>query len=146
MLIAFAVILGPLIFFHELGHFAVAKWLGIRVEVFSLGFGKRIWGFRRGNTDYRLSALPLGGYVKMAGENIGDERQGAPDEFLSHPKWHRFLVAVAGPVMNIIIALLIPAVMAMVSVKALEYKEQAPVITGTLAGSSAAAAGIQPGD
>jgi regulator of sigma E protease len=146
MLIAFAVILGPLIFIHELGHFAVAKWLGIRVEVFSLGFGKRIWGFKRGDTDYRLSALPLGGYVKMAGENIGDERMGAPDEFLSHPKWHRFLVAVAGPVMNIIVALLIPAMMAMVSIKALEYKEQAPVVAGTLAHTGAAAAGLQPGD
>lgn len=145
-LFAFAIILGPLIFIHELGHFAVAKWLGIRVDVFSLGFGKRIWGFRRGDTDYRLSALPLGGYVKMAGENIGDETAGAPDEFLSHPKWHRFLVAIAGPAMNVVVAILIPAVMAMVAVRVFEFKQAPPIVAAPVSKSSAAAAGLQPGD
>ena len=73
-LIAVVVILGFMILIHEFGHYAVAKWLGVRVEVFSIGFGKRLLGFRKGDTDYRISAIPLGGYVKMSGENPMDER------------------------------------------------------------------------
>src|SRR5262252_10367940 len=103
-LAAVALVLGVLVFVHEFGHYAVAKLCGVRVEVFSLGFGKRLWGFRRGDTDYRISALPLGGYVKMTGENPMEERTGDPGEFTSHPRWQRFLIAIAGPVMNIILA------------------------------------------
>lgn len=106
-LAAVALVLGVLVFVHELGHYSVAKWCGVRVEVFSLGFGKRLWGFRRGDTDYRLSLLPLGGYVKMSGENPMEERTGDPGEFTSHPRWQRFLIAIAGPVMNVILAILI---------------------------------------
>ncbi len=100
-----AVILGFMILIHEFGHYAVAKLLGVRVEVFSIGFGKRLFGFRRGETDYRIAAIPLGGYVKMSGENPMDERTGDPREFLSHPRWHRFLIAIAGPSMNILLAI-----------------------------------------
>ena len=103
-LIAVVVILGFMILIHEFGHYAVAKWLGVRVEVFSIGFGKRLLGFRKGDTDYRISAIPLGGYVKMSGENPMDERTGDPAEFLSHSRWHRFLIAIAGPAMNIMLA------------------------------------------
>jgi regulator of sigma E protease len=145
-LISFLIVLGPLVFIHELGHFAVAKWLGIRVEVFSLGFGKRLWGFRRGDTDYRLSALPLGGYVKMAGENIGEETTGAPDEFQSHSKWHRFLVAVAGPVMNILTAIAIPAVLYMFFFQVPAYKAQPPVVAGLVPTSPSASSDLRPGD
>jgi regulator of sigma E protease len=142
----FLLVLGAMIFVHELGHFLVAKWLGIRVEIFSLGFGKRLVGFKRGDTDYRVSLLPLGGYVKMAGDNIAEDRAGAPDEFLSHSKWHRFLVAVAGPVMNIITAFAIPLVASMIyfAVPATDYKP--PVVVNTDPKSAAAAAGLQPGD
>src|SRR5258708_30156230 len=80
-----ALILGILVFVHEFGHYAVAKLFGVRVEVFSLGFGKRLWGFRRGDTDYRLSLLPVGGYVKMAGENPLGSRTGHPSEVTRHP-------------------------------------------------------------
>jgi regulator of sigma E protease len=145
-LLSFLIVLGPLVFIHELGHFAVAKWLGIRVEVFSLGFGKRLWGFRRGDTDYRICVLPLGGYVKMAGENIGEEATGAPDEFLSHSKWHRFLVAVAGPVMNILTAIAIPAVLYMFFFQVPAYKAQAPVVAGLVPATGAATSNLQPGD
>ena len=103
-ILAFLVVLGITITIHEFGHFAVAKLLKIRVVVFSLGFGPRLLGFTRGGTEYRISAFPLGGYVKMAGETFDEDRQGSPDEFLSHPKWHRFLVAIAGPFMNIALA------------------------------------------
>ena len=104
-MLAVAVVLGFMILIHEFGHYAVAKLLGVRVEVFSIGFGKRLLGFRRGDTDYRVSAIPLGGYVKMSGENPMDERTGDPGEFLSHPRWHRFLIAIAGPSMNILLAI-----------------------------------------
>src|SRR6202453_2347299 len=104
-LLAVAVVLGFMILIHEFGHYAVAKLLGVRVEVFSIGFGKRLFGFRRGDTDYRISAIPLGGYVKMSGENPMDKRTNDPGEFLSHPRWHRFLIAIAGPFMNIMLAI-----------------------------------------
>ena len=89
---------------HEFGHYAAAKFFGVRVEVFSIGFGKRLIGFRKGETDYRISAIPLGGYVKMSGENPMDDRTGDPGEFLSHSRWQRFIVAIAGPAMNIMLA------------------------------------------
>src|SRR5437016_10945256 len=97
-LLAFVIVLGPLIFFHEAGHFIFAKLFGVRVLVFSFGFGKRLTGFTRGGTDYRLSLIPLGGYVRMAGDTP-EEGSGKPDEFLSRPKWQRFVILVAGPLM-----------------------------------------------
>jgi regulator of sigma E protease len=106
-LIAGAVVLGILVLLHEWGHFVAAKLCGVRVDVFSIGFGPRIWGVKRGDTDYRLSALPLGGYVRMAGDNPVEERTGAPYEFLSRPRWQRFIIAVAGPITNIVLTFLI---------------------------------------
>ena len=106
-ILAFLFVLGIMIFIHELGHYLVAKFLGIRVDVFSLGFGLRLFGFRRGDTDYRISILPLGGYVKMAGENYDEELTGSPHEFLARPKLQRFAVAVAGPLMNIALAIIL---------------------------------------
>ncbi|MFQ5926485.1 MAG: site-2 protease family protein, partial [Terriglobia bacterium] len=103
------IVLGLMVLAHEWGHFLVAKLLRIRVDVFSIGFGKRLFGLKRGATDYRVSALPLGGYVKMAGDNPGEERAGDPDEFLSKPRWQRALVVLAGPVMNLLLAVLLLA-------------------------------------
>src|SRR5207248_9146795 len=103
--ISVAVILGFMILIHEFGHYAAAKLLGVRVEVFSIGFGRRLLGFRHGETDYRIAAIPLGGYVKMSGENPMDERTGDSRECLSHPRWHRFIIAIAGPAMNIVLAI-----------------------------------------
>src|SRR5512140_342907 len=106
---AFIFVLGILVFVHEFGHYAVAKLFKVRVEVFSLGFGKRLFGVRRGDTDYRISLLPLGGYVKMAGEQPGEQLTGDPGEFLSKPKWQRFVIAFMGPAMNIILAIVLLA-------------------------------------
>ena len=100
MIIVFVLVLGAMVVIHEFGHFIVAKFFGIRVEVFSVGFGKRLWGVKKGDTDYRVSLIPLGGYVKMAGENLDEQRTGAPDEFMSKPKWQRLCVAVAGPAID----------------------------------------------
>ncbi len=98
--------LGFLIFIHELGHFFAAKRCGIRVEKFSIGFGPRLFGFRRGETEYCLSALPFGGFVKMAGENP-DEQKGEAGEFASAPVGHRIFVAIAGPVMNFLLGIIL---------------------------------------
>jgi regulator of sigma E protease len=116
IILAAIIVLGPLVVFHEFGHFIVAKLLGIRVDVFSVGFGPRLIGKKFGDTDYRISAIPLGGYVKMKGENLDEELTGDRDEFMSHPKSHRFLVAVAGPVFNIILAIAVPMVAVMVGI------------------------------
>ena len=145
-LIAFVFVLGVMIFVHEFGHYAVAKFLGIRVEVFSLGFGPRILGFTRGETDYRVSLLPLGGYVKMAGETYDEELTGSEDEFLSRPKLHRFAVAVAGPVMNILLAWLLLAVNYTAGVEVAAYRSQPAVIGVILPDSPAERAGVQLND
>ena len=107
MLVAGGIVLGILVLLHEWGHFIVAKWCGVRVDVFSIGFGPRLWGVKRGDTDYRISALPLGGYVRMAGDNPVEERTGAAYEFLSRPRWQRCLIAIAGPTMNILLTFVV---------------------------------------
>jgi regulator of sigma E protease len=106
-ILSVTLVLGIMIFVHEWGHFMAAKLAGIRVDVFSFGFGPRLFGVKRGDTDYRLSALPFGGYVRMAGDNPVEERTGADYEFLSKPRWVRVLIACAGPAMNLLLAFLI---------------------------------------
>ena len=145
-IVAVAVVLGFMILIHEFGHYAVAKLLGVRVEQFAIGFGKRLIGFRKGETDYRINAIPLGGYVKMSGENPMDERTGDPAEFMSHSRWHRFLIAIAGPTMNIVLAIFLLTVVYMVHYEYPVYMDKAAVIDGVKADSAAAEAGIQPGD
>ena len=108
--LAFAFVLGVLVFVHELGHFMLARWHGVKVHTFSLGFGPKLLSFKRGDTEYCLSLIPLGGYVKMAGENPDDNPQGASDEFMSKSKWQRFQILLAGPAMNMILAVLVLAV------------------------------------
>ena len=143
---AVAVVLGFMILIHEFGHYAVAKLLGVRVEVFSIGFGKRLLGFRKGDTDYRISAIPLGGYVKMSGENPMDERTGDPAEFMSHSRWHRFLIAIAGPSMNILLAIVLLTTVYMVHYEYPVFLDKPAVIEGIKKDSAAAQAGLQPGD
>src|SRR5438128_4288772 len=140
------VVLGIMILVHEFGHYAAAKFFGVRVEVFSLGFGKRLVGFRRGDTDYRISALPLGGYVKMSGENPGDTITGDPREFLSKPKWQRFLVASAGPAMNIVLAFVLVTGLLMYGMEVPEVLNSAAVVGFVKPDSPAAGAGIQSED
>lgn len=148
--LAFIFILGAAVTLHEFGHFIVAKLLKIRVETFSFGFGPRLFGIKRGHTDYRVSLIPLGGYVKLGGDesNAPIEGEGAPDipvheRFDLRPRYQRILVAVAGPVMNILTALAIPFVGALI------YGVQIappPVVRHLLPGGAAEVAGLQPGD
>jgi regulator of sigma E protease len=144
--LAVAVVLGFMILIHEFGHFAVAKLLGVRVEQFAIGFGKRLVGFRKGDTDYRINVLPLGGYVKMSGENPMDERTGDPGEFLSHPRWHRFLIAIAGPSMNILLAIGLLTFVYMVHYEYPAVLDEPAVIGWVLPDTPAAKAGVQIGD
>jgi len=139
-------VLGLLVLVHEFGHYAVAKLCGVRVEVFSIGFGKRLFGFRRAETDYRISAIPLGGYVKMSGENPMEQRTGDPAEFMSHPRWQRFLIAIAGPAMNIALAIGVLTGVYMVRYEKPIYLDEPAVIGWVLEGSVADKAGIQAGD
>jgi regulator of sigma E protease len=145
-LIAVVAVLGFMILIHEFGHYAVAKWLGVRVEVFSIGFGKRLFGFRRGDTDYRISAIPLGGYVKMSGENPMDARTDDPAEFLNHSRWHRFFVAIAGPMMNIFLAIFLLTTVYMVHYEYPAFLDEPTLIGWIIKDTPAAKAGFQAGD
>src|ERR1051326_2227626 len=145
-LISVAVILGFMILIHEFGHYAVAKLLGVRVEQFAIGFGKRLFGFRKGETDYRVNAIPLGGYVKMSGENPVDQHTDDPREFLNHPRWHRFLIAIAGPFMNIALAIVLLAGVYMLHSEYASFMDDPALIGGVEPDSPAAKIGVQRGD
>ncbi len=145
-LLAFVFVLGVLIFVHELGHFLMARRIGVRVITFSLGFGPKLLAVTRGGTEYCISAIPLGGYVKMAGENPEDTRTGAADEFLSKGKWQRFQVLIMGPVMNLVLAVIVMAVVLYQGAPRPLFERQ-PVVIGVFAeGSAAAQAGFRIGD
>ncbi|HXT71272.1 MAG TPA: RIP metalloprotease RseP [Vicinamibacterales bacterium] len=145
-ILSFLFVLGVLIFVHELGHFLVARWYRVRVLTFSLGFGPKILKLTRGGTEYCVSIVPLGGFVKMAGETTADERQGAPDEFLSKSKWIRFQVYLAGPAMNVILAVLALTVVLSNGADVPKYLSEPPVLGLLDADGVAAKAGLQAGD
>ena len=131
---------------HEFGHFIVAKRCGVRVETFAIGFGKRVVGFRRGGTDYQINALPLGGYVKMAGEIPGEEVSNDPGELNNHPRWQRMLIALAGPAANFVLAFVLMAGVYMVHNEVNEYIS-GPAVTDYISpGSAMAKTGIRSGD
>ncbi len=145
-LLSFGFVLGVLVFVHELGHFLAAKRVGIRVLKFQLGFNPTIFSFRKGDTEYSIGALPLGGYVKMAGDNPDEGVTGAPDEFLSKSKWERFQVLIMGPTMNLALAVVLTAGVLYVGAERFAYEDQPVVVGSVTADSPAARAGFQPGD
>ena len=139
-------VLGLMVLIHELGHFVVAKLCRVRVEAFALGFGTRLWGFVRNGTDYRINALPLGGYVKMAGEIPGEEPSDDPGDLNNHPRWQRMLIAAAGPAANFLLAFGLMAGVYMLHFEVSAY-ETGPAVTDYIsASSSAGKTGIQSGD
>ncbi len=146
-ILAFVIVFGVLVFFHEFGHFFMAKLVGIRVEVFSFGYGKRLFGIKKGDTDYRISMIPIGGFVKFTGEDVFEgKREIEPGDFMAAKRWQRFLVMVMGSVMNIILAILLMTVINMVGTTSPEFYKQAPVIGWIESGSPAELANIMPGD
>jgi regulator of sigma E protease len=141
-LVYFLIVIGILVFVHEFGHFIMAKRAGVRVEKFSLGMGPKLFGYKKGDTDYIISALPLGGYVKMAGENPDEEPTGAPDEFHSKTVWQRAKIAAAGSLTNIVLAFLLMPLVFMVGT----YAEGPAKVGFVETGSPAEKAGFQAGD
>jgi regulator of sigma E protease len=145
-ILAFAFVLGVLVFVHELGHFLAAKRVGIRVLKFQLGFNPTIISFRRGDTEYGIGALPLGGYVKMAGDNPDDVPTGRSDEFLAKSKWQRFQVLIMGPAMNLVLAFVLTAVVLYQGVEMPAFLDQPVVIGSVQPDSPAEKGGLRPGD
>jgi regulator of sigma E protease len=149
-ILAFAIVFGVLVFVHEFGHFFMAKLVGVNVETFSFGYGKRLFGYKMGGTDYRISLVPMGGYVKFSGdealEGIKQNTEPKPGDFQSAKRWQRFLVILMGPVMNVALAVLILAFINMVGVYVPEYQSQAPVIGWIEPGSPAQKADLVVGD
>jgi regulator of sigma E protease len=144
--LAFVFVLGVLVFVHELGHFLAAKRVGIKVLKFQLGFNPTIVSFRRGDTEYSIGALPLGGYVKMAGETPEDGPTGREDEFLSKSKWERFQVLIMGPLMNLALAVVLLAIVLYQGADVPVYQDQPPVVGAVTPDSPAAKADIRRGD
>jgi regulator of sigma E protease len=145
-LLAFVFVIGVLVFVHELGHYLAARRVGVRVLAFSIGFGPRLFGFTRGGTEYKIAAIPLGGFVKMAGETTEDQRSGAPDEFLSKSKWERFQVLIAGPAMNLLLAVLVLWGVLLRGADVPAYRDMPPVVGAMEADAPAIKAGVRVGD
>jgi len=152
-LIGIFLVLGVMILVHEWGHFIVARFFAVRVDVFSIGFGPRLFGFKWGATDYRISALPLGGYVRMAGQDLSEidsnnvAPTGGPDELMSKPRWQRALISFAGPAVNLIMPILLLA--GFYAIKGLPYPgylDKPLVLSGLSETSPLAKAGIKDGD
>ncbi|MBI4208717.1 MAG: RIP metalloprotease RseP [Deltaproteobacteria bacterium] len=142
--LAFVVVLGVLVFIHEFGHFLVAKKVGVAVEKFSLGFGPKIFGFERGGTEYCVSIIPLGGYVKLKGEeHEGEQVTGSPEEYSSRTLGERAGIVVAGPVMNLLLALLLSPLPFWFGMEVPSYLFQPARIGWVAPESPAAKAGIQ---
>jgi regulator of sigma E protease len=148
-LLAFVFVIGVLVFVHELGHFLAARRVGVRVLTFSIGFGPRIFGVTRGGTDYCISAVPLGGFVKMAGETTDSPDApptGKPDEFLSKSKWERFQILIMGPVMNLALAVIVLAFVLYQGADVPAYRDMPPVVGGVEKASPAERVGLRIGD
>jgi len=143
----FMILIGIMILIHELGHFWAARFFDVRVDTFSFGFGPRLFGFRRGETDYRVSAVFfLGGFVKMAGELPGDESANDPRGFLAKPRWQRLIIVLAGPLMNVVLAVGLLTGLYMVKYQKVVDADAGAVIGAVTPNTPAAKAGIQEGD
>jgi regulator of sigma E protease len=134
-----------MILIHELGHYCAALLVGVKVETFSFGFGPRLFGFKRNDTDFRVSAVPFGGYVRMLGEQPGDTQATDPRSFQAKPRWQRAVIVLSGPLMNIVLAIAIVTGLYMYGFPR-EVASSEPVISSLEPNSAAQLAGLQPGD
>jgi regulator of sigma E protease len=138
------VLIGVMINIHELGHFWAARYFDVKVEAFSFGFGTRLFGFRRGETDYRFSLIPFGGYVKMAGEQATDEHLDDPRSFLAKPRWQRLIIAFAGPFMNVVLAIGVLTGLYMVKFQKIADSDLEAVVGQVMADSPRRRPGFKP--
>jgi regulator of sigma E protease len=153
LIVGVVLVLGVMVLVHEWGHFIVARLCGVRVDVFSIGFGPRLFGWKKGPTDYRVSALPLGGYVRMAGQDLsevdsGDKPPtGAPDELMSKPRWQRALISFAGPAVNLILPIfLLTGLFAVAGVPYPAYLDEPVHVTGFPVNSDSVPSALKVGD
>ncbi|MBE9535751.1 MAG: RIP metalloprotease RseP [Proteobacteria bacterium] len=145
-LISFIIVLGFLVLIHELGHFLVAKKLDVKVEKFSIGFGPRLFAFTKGETEYMISAIPLGGYVKLMGEDPGEEVVNDPREFASRPVSHRMAIIIAGPLMNLLLTFVLLPLVFMMGVNLPAYIEKKVSVGWVMSDSPAEESGFKAGD
>ena len=145
-ILSLALVLGIVVLVHEFGHYIAARLMGVRVEVFSFGFGPRLLGRKFGDTDFRLSLVPLGGYVRMAGEEEIDAQNPKSDEFLAKNRGQKIFILIMGPVMNLLLALGLITVINMNKADLDAYRFEPPVIGFVEPGKAAETAGIRPGD
>jgi regulator of sigma E protease len=141
----FLIMIGVMILIHELGHYWAARFFDVKVDTFSFGFGPRLFGFKKGETDFRFSAILLGGYVKMVGEQPGDEQAAEPRSFQAKPRWQRLIIVFAGPAMNIILAVAVLTGLFMVRFPKVP-SSPSPAIGYVVPNSAAAKAGLHEGD
>jgi regulator of sigma E protease len=153
LIVGVVLVLGVMVLIHEWGHFIVARACRVRVDVFSIGFGPRLFGWKKGPTDYRVSALPLGGYVRMAGQDLSEidsndkPPTGAPDELMSKPRWQRALISFAGPAVNLIFPIfLLTGLFSIAGVPYPAYLNEPVRVTGLPTNSGAAASPLKPGE
>lgn len=145
-ILTFILVLGILIFVHEFGHFYFAKRAGVGVEKFSIGFGPKLAAFTRGETEYRIGLIPLGGYVKMVGDNPDEEKSGSDKEFLSRPIKDRLAIVAAGPIVNLLMAVLLMPIVYMLGVQVPAFITEPAIVGYVVPESPAAKAGVQAGD
>jgi len=139
------ILIGIMIVIHELGHYWAARYFDVKIDAFAIGFGPRLFGIRRGETDWKVCAIPFGGYVKMAGSEH-EEQNNDPRSFMNKPRWQRMIIAIAGPLMNIILALVLMAGLFSMQFPKVLYMDQAAKVGSVVPDSAAAKAGIQSGD
>jgi regulator of sigma E protease len=145
-IVSLLVLIGIMILIHEAGHYCAARWFDVQIDVFSFGFGPRLFGFKKGETDFRISAIPFGGYVKMAGEQPGEENADAPRAFLAKPRWQRLAIAFAGPAMNIVLAIGLLTGLYMSKFPKAPASALEGVVGYVAPGSAAEKAGLREGD
>ena len=141
----YLVLIGVMILVHELGHYWAARFFDVKVETFSFGFGPRLFGFKKGETDFRFSAILFGGYVRMAGEQVGDEAASDPRSLLAKPRWQRVIIAFAGPAINVVLAVVLLTGLFMVEFPKVPTPHS-PVVGYVAQNGPAAQAGIREGD
>ena len=142
---AFVFVLGVMVLVHEMGHFVAARYFDVKVDAFAIGMGPRLFGFRGKETDYKICILPIGGFVKMAGENPAEPPE-SPRDFMAKARWQRIIIALGGPVFNFILAIVLLVGLFMVHYEKMAFLDQPAHIAYVEEGSAAEKAGIQRGD
>lgn len=145
-IVSLTILLGIIVIIHELGHYIAARLMGVRVETFSFGFGKRLFGKKIGDTDFRVSLIPLGGYVKMAGEEDYESKEPKKDEFSAKNRAQKIFILAMGPIMNVVLSFVVLTIIYMSGVDVQKYQTESPIIGFIAKGSPADVSGLKKKD